>query len=85
VFPVGWVYFISVVGEGLQRLLLSFIPINPSYGSVVVFAPAAIIPLFLLAVLSTVKIIFKTAVYVYAMGRKPRVFPTKLIQTSFNG
>jgi hypothetical protein len=86
IFPIG-LLMLFASGEHYLAMLLFPKSYLTQPDSVHFIAPVLGLTIlavtFLLSILSTVKIIFKTAVYAYATGNSTGIFPSNLIKSSF--
>jgi len=80
ILPVGTM----VATIGLHDFLVPLFPkVNAQLAAVMFFSPTVFVTLFLLAMFSVVKTIFKTAIYAYCTNRPTGIFPAELIKASF--
>lgn len=84
IFPLGLIILFVFGTDYLVTLIVPELGLKQSHfvwtTSLILAAP---IVTFLLSIISTTKIIFKTAVYAYATGNPTGIFPAGLIRASF--
>jgi hypothetical protein len=82
-FPLGFLWLTVMVLAGFHDILTPLVSESNLIQAILFISPTMFLTIFAMAILSTVKTIFKTAIYAYCTNRPTGIFPAELIKASF--